>query len=105
MTDINGSVDAVESISGELLDIAELEGLLQEIFEIEGHNPLPLLYGGLVVKSARIADGRLIMTLADGTEIDVGEAGGGEPGPAGPPGADAPIDYAYSDAEIDTLIF
>lgn len=29
----------------------------------------------------------------------------GPPGQPGPAGADAPTDYAYSDAEIDTLNF
>lgn len=102
MTEISGTVDAVESISGELPDPENLFGELREIFEIAGHNPLPLLYGGWVVKSAMIINGRLILTLADGSDIDVG---GVTQGIQGPPGNDAPIDYAYSDADLETLDF
>ena len=37
-------------------------------------------------------------------EVDkVQEGKEGPPGPTGPAGVDAPPDYAYSDAEIDTL--
>lgn len=39
--------------------------------------------------------------------INLGKVKGedGDPGPQGPPGADAPEDYAYSDAEVNSIDF
>ena len=113
MIEIKGSVIAFESISGELLEEPSLQGEVSTETEVQG---MPFLYYGYIVMSAEILDGDLILELADGSKVNIGHVQGEDfkyedftleqlLALVGPPGQDAPIDYAYTDEEIEMLVF
>ena len=113
MTEIKGSVDVFESISGDLLEAPSIEGSMSAEAKIQG---MPFLYYGYIVMSAEILDGDLYLELVDGSKVNVGHVEGKDfkyedftleqlLALVGPPGEDAPIDYAYTDEEIEMLTF